>query len=546
MTDPRDPNLEPSAGPRAHRPADDSVALVDHTVGGLLVVRAGEHPDREALVGVRHGTGEAARLSYAELLGEALGVAEALSRLVDRGDHVALWAPNLVEWTVIQYGAALAGVVLVALNPVLRADELEYALTHSGARVMLHADAGREYAMAEVAEEVCAGIPGLRRISLTDRDTWSTHAVGLTAADAAAGPDAPVMLQYTSGTTGRPKGVLLTHRALINVAKLTMESTGVDGGAVCFNPLPLFHTAGCVIGTLGPLWVAGTALLCERFAPDAVLEELRSESASVLFYVPAVLHELLQAQRESTVAAPKLRVIMGGASSVAGELIDGAADVFGAEVYKLYGQTELAPVLSLTRPGDGRPDLLSTVGRPIPQLECKIIDPDTGATVGIGETGEICARGYQQFVEYLHDPVATARALDPEGFVRTGDLGAMDDRGYLRVTGRLKELIIRGGENIAPVEVENAIAAHDEVVDVIAFGLPDERLGEIVAVACRIPRGGRNGLRDSLISHAQARMPTYKVPARWFLVDEFPTTPTGKVQRFALRAAALSEELRDL
>ncbi|WP_099023008.1 class I adenylate-forming enzyme family protein [Mycolicibacterium palauense] len=531
---------------QAYRQADRSVPLVDHTVGALLAGRASAHPDREALVGVRHGSGAADRLTYAELYDESRRVAAGLRKLAAPGERVALWAPNVIEWTVIQYGAALAGVVLVALNPVLRGDDLDYALRHSGARVLLHADVSRDYAMAEVAVTVCAGLSGIRCISLSQRDEWMAWPGPDRGETEAPGPDSPVMLQYTSGTTGRPKGVLLTHRALINVARLTMEATGVADGAVCFNPLPLFHTAGCVIATLGPLWVAGTLVLWERFDAGEVLAALRREDVSVLFYVPTVLHALLQRQRESGEPAPRLRVIMGGASTVSSELIDGAAAVFGAGVYNLYGQTELAPVLSLTRPGDTRRDQLGTVGRPLPQVDCKVIDPETGHVVAVGETGEICARGYQQFVEYLHDPEATARALDREGYVRTGDLGSMDERGYLRVTGRLKELIIRGGENISPVEVESVIARHARILDAVAVGLPDDRLGEIVTVACRVADGPHEGLRESLVEHARLHMPSYKVPDRWFLVDEFPTTPTGKVQRFALREALLARELREL
>ncbi|GAA3543646.1 AMP-binding protein [Mycolicibacterium helvum] len=536
-------DLDPSARPRAYRPADRAVPLVGHTIGELLGIRAGEHPDREAVIGVRHGTDRIERLTYAELLDEADRVAAALAVLVEPGDMVALWAPNVIEWTVIQYGAALAGVVLVALNPVLRHDELEYALRHSRARLLLHADNSRGYEMGAVAESVCGSIPGIQRISLSQ--PWLAPS-GSAASDIGTDADSPVMLQYTSGTTGRPKGVLLTHRALINVAKLTMQAARVAEGAICCNPLPLFHTAGCVIATLGPLWVAGTVVLSERFSPETALETLRRENVSVLFYVPAVLHALLQRQADEGRPAPRLDVIMGGAATVSSELIDGAAKVFGARVHNLYGQTELAPVVSLTRPEDSRHDQLHTVGRPLPQLDCKVIDPGTGAVVAIGQVGEICARGYQQFVEYLHDPDATAAAVDPEGFVRTGDLGTMDERGFLRVTGRLKELIIRGGENIAPAEVESVIAQHDDVLDVVAVGLPDERMGEIVAVVCRVGGRVRVSLRDSLVAYARDRLPAYKVPARWFLIDEFPRTPTGKVQRFALREAALAQELSEL
>jgi fatty-acyl-CoA synthase len=538
---------QPRTLTRAHWPADRSVSLVDDTVADLLVARAAEHPDREALVGVRHGSADTDRLTYREVLEEASRVATALSELTRPGGLVALWAPNVLEWPIIQYGAALAGVVLVALNSVLRDDDLDYALRHSGASVLLHADVSRDHPMADIAKRVCAAIPGLHRVSLSDTDAWKAATVDADIlAGAPSNPDAPVMLQYTSGTTGRPKGVLLTHRALVNVAKLSMEAVGVPASAVCVNPLPLFHTAGCVIATIGPLWIGGTAVVCERFAPGPVLETLRTENADVLFYVPAVLRALLEQQRASTAAPPRLRIIMGGASDVPAALIDGAESAFGANVFNLYGQTELAPVLTLTRPTDSRSDRLSTVGRPLPRVDCKIIDPEKGHVVGVGEIGEICARGYQQFIEYLHDPDATARALDDEGYVRTGDLGAMDARGFLTVTGRLKELIIRGGENISPADIEHVMARHDSVAEPVAVGLPDDRLGEIVAVVCRMTTGHVSGLKESLLEHARENMAAFKVPVRWFVVDQFPLTPTGKVQRFALRDAILRGELHEL
>ncbi|MEH3139696.1 MAG: class I adenylate-forming enzyme family protein [Mycobacterium kyogaense] len=530
-------------GDLAQLDADRTVPLSEHTVGGLLSVRASEHPDREALVGVRHGSDVVTRLTYGELLDEATRAAAVLRATVPAGGFVALWSPNVVEWTVIQYGAALAGVVLVALNPVLRDDELDYALRHSRASLLLHACVSRDYDMATVADRVCADIPDITRMSLDEFSGSQPRTESPVPPD---DPDAAVMLQYTSGTTGRPKGVLLTHRALVNVAKLTVEAAGVQPGAVCFNPLPLFHTAGCVIATLGPLWVGGVSILSQRFVPSDALAALRDENVDVLFYVPTLLTALLDEQRASADAAPTLDVVMGGAANVPAELIDGVSTVFGAEVLNLYGQTELAPVLSMTRPQDDREDQLITVGRPLPQVECKIIDPDTGRTVRVGEIGEICARGYQQFVEYLHDPAATARALDGNGFVRTGDLGVMDDRGFLRVTGRLKELIIRGGENIAPAEVENVIGRHEDVSDVVALGLPDDRWGEVVAVACRLKPGARPGLRENLVEFAKSQLPGYKVPSRWFVVDDFPMTPTGKVQRFALRDAAVDQRLREI
>ncbi len=530
----------------SYRAADHSGQLTDHTVGALLALRAAEHPEREALVGTRHGSGTPDRLTYAQLFDEASRTAAALSALAARGSFVAVWAPNVIEWPILQYGAALAGMVLVAVNPVLRDAELLYVLKHSGAALLLHADVAGDYQMAEAAERVCAELPSLQRISLSETARWMTRAgENLPAAGCAPGPDDVAMLQYTSGTTGLPKGVLLKHRSLVNVAKLTMEAVGVADAAVCLNPLPMFHTAGCVIGTLGPLWVGGRAVLVQRFTAPAVLDQLSAESVQVLFHVPTVLAALIDCQRGRAEAAPRLAIIMGGAAQVSPALIADAEATFGARVFNLFGQTELAPVLSVTRPDDQPDDLRYTVGRPLPQVDCKISDPGTGRVVALGEVGEICARGYQQFVGYLHDERATDKAHDADGFVRTGDLGSMDERGYLRVAGRLKELIIRGGENVSPVDVEEALRDHPAVDGVAVVGLPDERLGEIVA-AVLIVNGSDPELRESLLEHSRNRLAPFKIPARWFVADSFPLTPTGKVQRFALRESISCNEFTEL
>lgn len=532
---------------RAYWQADTSVELVDLTVGGLLVDRAQTHPERVAVVGVRHGTGETVRLTYRQLFDEAARVATALSRLAERGSYVAVWAPNVVEWPVVQYGAALAGLVLVALNPALREQELEYALSHSRASVLLHADVSRDYQMSEVVAKVGARLPGLQCVSLSEVATWRAGDLddGVVA-HAPRDPDEVVMLQYTSGTTGRPKGVLLRHTSLVNVAKLTLEAAEVPSGAMCLNPPSMFHTAGCVIATLGPLWIGGTVVLVDRFMPGPVLKALRDERVSVLFYVPAVLGGLLECQRASEDPAAQLRTIMGGASNVPASMIADAEETFGAAVINLFGQTELSPVLSATRPGDSRADQLTTVGRPLPQVDCKIVDPATNETVAVGAPGEICAKGYQQFVGYLHDSEATSRTVDDDGFVHTGDLGTMDSRGYLTITGRLRELIIRGGENIAPAEIESVVAEHESIAEAAVVGIPDERLGEIVAAVVRVRGDAEADLKDRLIDHVCARLAPFKMPSRWFVADQLPVTPTGKVRKFELRDAILGGELREL
>ena len=532
---------------RSYLSADTSTKLEDYTVGALLAERARTHGDVTALVGPAHDDGAEMRLTYRELFDEASRVATALARLTQPGDYVALWAPNVLEWPIIQYGAALAGVVLVALNPALRPAELAYALQHCRPKVLIHADRSRNYDLAAAVGEVDTHSLGVRTISLSSRAGWRSDDIDAALIGRApVDPEQPVMLQYTSGTTGTPKGVLLRHRSLVNVAKLTLETADIPEGAVTVNPLPMFHTAACVVGTLGPLWIGGTEVLVGRFEPTAVLDTMRREDVSVLFFVPTMLTALVAAQRDSAEPAPRLATCLGGASTVPAHLIQAAESTFGATVVNVFGQTELSPVLTATRPDDSRDDQLATVGRPLPQVDCKVVDPVTGAVVPVGQPGEICARGYQQMIGYLHDHAATAAAVDADGFVRTGDLGVMDERGYLTHTGRRKELIIRGGENIAPAEVEACLAGHEMVAEACAFGLPDDRLGEVVAfafVACGLLP---TDAADQLCAYARIHLTPHKVPQRWFVAEDLPKTPTGKVRKFALPDLIAQGSVREL
>jgi fatty-acyl-CoA synthase len=512
-------------------PADQAVPLTGHTVGSLLAERAGQLPDTVALVGTGHD-GELKRYTYAELYEGAQRIAAGLLELAEPGEFVALWAPNLAEWPLIQYGAALAGVVLVALNPVLRPDELRYALEHSGAVALLHAEHSRDYHLAAVAAEVAPSCPALRQvISLAETDRY-------TAPPMAELPEVdqtrPVMLQYTSGTTGTPKGVLLHHRGLVNVAMLTMREVELAAGSVCLNPLPMFHTASCVVSTLGPLWLGGTMVLMERFDPAAALAAIRAERVSVLMSVPTVLGAVVHAAQADACPPPRLNAVLVGAANVPGSMIETVERLFDASVHNLFGQTELSPVLTLTRRSDTRADLVGTIGRPIPHTECRIVDPVTGQTAPLGQTGEICARGFQQLIEYYRDPEATAKAVDPEGWLHLGDLGSMDDRGMLTLTGRLKDLIIRGGENIAPAEIENCLITHPAVLDAAVIGLPDEHWGEVVVAVVRLGEP-LDDPESELVGYAGQRLTKFKVPSRVVVVDEFPLTPSGKVRKFQLR-----------
>ncbi|MGY4101896.1 class I adenylate-forming enzyme family protein [Nocardia sp. R16R-3T] len=525
--------------------ADDSLPLMDHTAGSLLAERARNHSGTTALVGTPHGGSEPCRLTYGELYDAARRVAVALTELTEPGESVALWSPNVIEWPIIEFGAALAGRVLVALNPAFREGELVYTLEHSGAAVLINADEHRGYDMAAVAAAAAARVAGVRqRISLSETARWqaSTPDGELPDVD----PDLPAMLQYTSGTTGNPKGVLLRHRSLVNVARMTMAAADIPEGSVFVNPLPMFHTAACVIGTLGPVSMAGTVLLVETFVPGKVLEWASAEDADVLFFVPTILGALLETMRGNESAAPKFASIVGGAANVPQALIEGAARVFGAAVHNLFGQTELAPVITLTRRSDSLTDQLGTVGRPIPQVEVKIAGADGTGVARLGVIGEICARGYQQMIEYYRDPSATEAAVDAEGWVHTGDLGSMDSRGYVTVTGRLKDMIISGGENIAPAEVESRLIEHDSVQQAAVVGLPHEKWGETVAAVLVV----RGECPDDLVASVKDRLSTtlapFKTPRRWFVADALPVTPSGKVQKFRLREAILDGDVDEI
>ena len=523
---------------QSYLPAVETTPLVERTIGQALAERAARHPERLAVVGRSHdGTDQ--RLTYRELYDEALRTAGALLRLAAPGDFVALWAPNVIEWPVIEYGAALAGVVLVAVNPVFRSKELEYVLRNSGAVALIHADVSRDYGMAAVAADVSARVPSIRTVvSLSDRSRWQL-AEGSNVDESTLGPfsrdsSAPAMLQYTSGTTGEPKGVLLRHRSLLNNAKLTVEAMGAADGFVAINPLPMFHTASCVIGTLGPMWMTGTVVLINTFDPDVVLDIMEAEQATVLFFVPTVLGALLEAAR-SRESVRQLQGILGGAAVVPSSMIAAAKRVFGASVHNVFGQTELSPVITVVRPDDSPEDAAQTVGRPMLHTEIKVVEIVSGATVPRESEGEICARGYSQMIEYLGKPIDTAKAVDADGWMHTGDLGMIDDRGYVWVTGRLKDLIIRGGDNIAPAEVESRLVEHDLVFQAAVVGIPDEKWGEVVA-AVLILRGEPTAeLAAELAKFCRSAMSPFKTPTMWLRATEYPMTVSGKVQKFILR-----------
>jgi fatty-acyl-CoA synthase len=522
--------------------ADRSVPIRPTTVGGILIEAAAAHPDRPALIeGIADGAARR-RWTFAELLESATAAALALRARFEPGERVALWAPSLPEWVILEFGAALAGLILVAVNPVFRAPELRYVLGQSRASGLLHVPEWRGESMSSRIDEIRGDLPALRTV--IDIEDWPDFL-----GTAAAAEDLPsvdtgdiAQIQYTSGTTGNPKGAALNHRSITNNARLMGMRMGLGVDDIWVNTMPMFHTGGCVVPTLGTVQVGAAHLLAPTFDPRLILELIEQEGVTTGLFVPTMLIALLEEPTVGQRRLGTLRTVASGASVVPPELVRRVGEVLGAPVQIMYGQTEASPVITFGYLDDSPEDVAETIGRPLPETEVAIVDPGSGETLAVGEIGEICTRGYLLMDGYFDQPDATGQAIDPQGWLHTGDLGCMDDRGYFRITGRLKDMIIRGGENISPREIEDVLFTHPDVLEVAVFGLPDERWGEIVAAAVRTSPG-RNVDPKELVRFCRSSLSPHKAPRRWVFLEEFPLTPSGKIRKFVLRERVVAGEL---
>ncbi|MDM7490895.1 AMP-binding protein [Rhodococcus sp. CSLK01-03] len=484
--------------------------------------------------------------TYRQLLDDSERAAAWLLARYRSGEHIAVWAPNVPEWIVLQYGAALAGLVLVTANPAWREAELEYALRRSHAVGMFHVDGFRGTDMAEIVDAVLPRVPQVRgatsfggwldEVRRTERPTTLPEVH----------PGSPTQIQFTSGTTGAPKAAVLAHMAMVTNAAYVHERSGSPDGATWLTALPLFHTAGCGLAGMGTVYQRGTLVLAEVFDPALMLTAAQQFRAQVLSGVPAMLHAVLAHPDLHTYDLAALRIVTSGGDAVPAELIDRCEQQFGTVFSAVYGQTELSPIICQTGPEDGREDNRFTAGRPLPNVEVAIVDPLTGTVVPTGTEGEICARGYQQMLGYLDMPAETAATVDAHGRLRTGDLGTMDDRGYVRVTGRLKDMIIRGGENIYPREIEVALGRHPAVIQAVALGLPDARWGETVAAALRLDPAQPVPSAQDLQRFLRESLAPHKTPKSWFAATALPVNAMGKLQKFRLREQILAGELSEL
>ncbi|MEV6569582.1 AMP-binding protein [Streptomyces sp. NPDC051577] len=530
----------------SHASGSREVPLLDDTIRENLDRAVRSFPERDALVDMAAGR----RWTYAELAADvdalALGL---LDQGVVKGDRVGIWAPNRAEWTLVQYATATIGAVLVTVNPAYRAHELEYVLGQSGIRMLVAAERFKGSDYAGMIEEVRPRCPDMEFVVLLDGPRWTSllergcraDPAELVRAQAELSPDDPINIQYTSGTTGFPKGATLSHRNILNNGFFVGETchyTELD--RVCI-PVPFYHCFGMVMGNLA-CTSHGAAMIipAPSFEPGATLAAVEAESCTSLYGVPTMfIAELAHPEFDSHDLSSLRTGIMAG-SPCPVEVMKEVIDRMGmAEVSICYGMTETSPVSTQTRVDDSIEHRVSTVGRVGPHLEVKVVDPDSGGTVPRGEQGELCTRGYSVMLGYWAQPDRTAEVVDEAGWMHTGDLAVMDDDGYLAITGRIKDMVIRGGENLYPREIEEFLHAHPDILDVQVIGVPDPKYGEELMAWVRMREGAEPLTADAVRAYCDGRLARFKIPRYVHVVEEFPMTVTGKIRKIEMREMAV-------
>jgi fatty-acyl-CoA synthase len=554
----------------AYRHRGDGSPLLGLTLDALFRETVRRHGGGEAVVGRPQGR----RLGYRELDAEVQRVARGLLALgLGRGSRVGIWATDCIEWLLLQLATARVGAILVNVNPAYRSAELEHAMRLARVEALVAIPRFRTSDYPALLAELCPEIdeqgasavsperlPDLKRLVIVDPldpggsvrpgRAWTTWTELLQAGEGlddgavealarTLDPDDPINIQFTSGTTGFPKGVLLTHHNIVNNARACGEALGFSSADRLCVPVPFYHCFGMVVSNLACVAHGATLVVpAEHFDPEATLDAIETERCTAVHGVPTMFIELLESQSGRCRDLSSLRTgIMAGAPCPP-ELVRRVVEDLGCrELLIGYGQTEASPVTHVTTTGDSFEHRVETVGLNVPHTECKIVDVSTGALLMTGEQGEVCFRGYHVMAGYCESEEATRKAIDPAGWLHSGDLGVMDEDGYLRITGRLKDLIIRGGENIYPAEIEAFYYTHPQVAEIAVFGVSDPHLGEEVAAFVKL-HGGVETDPDSLREFARERISHFKIPRYIWLVDDFPMTVTGKVQKFRMRELA--------
>ena len=513
-------------------PAQTDAKIWDTTVGVHLREVAVDHPDLVAMVEIDDAGQARGKWTYSNLLANSDRLARSLASRFAPGEKVVVWAPNIPEWIFMEYACGLAGLVLVTANPSFQAKELRYVLEQSGAVALFMVDEFRGNPMREIAENATASVEGIREV-INLNDEAALHARGdLEGVLPAVAPDDAAQIQYTSGTTGFPKGAVLSHKNLINNARLYCDRKKVGRHSVWANFMPLFHTAGCATGALGCLQAACKMLLIKRFDADVFAKLIEEQGVTTCFAVPTMLFGLLEALERKPRDMSSLEVISTGGAPVPPELVRRVRNRLDCHLLSAFGQTEHSPMICLNPIEATQEQIVETAGQPLPQTEVSVQSPEDSRVMPIGEVGEICARSYGVMIGYNDNPDATGAAIDEDGWLHTGDLGTMDAQGFIRVTGRVKDMIIRGGENLFPAEIEAVLVEHSQIRQVAVVGLPDEKWGEIIAA---FMLSETTPELHELKAYCQKHLSAQKTPTTWVQVPEFPLTGSGKVQKFAIR-----------
>lgn len=523
-----------------------TVPLLGETIGENLRRTVAQVGDGEALVVRSQGY----HATYHELWEQTGEVARGFMAMgIQKGDRVGIWAPNRYEWVLIQYATARMGAILVNINPAYKTAELEYVLKQSEIKLLLLARSFRTSDYAGMVEQVRGNCPDLHQTLILEED-WAellSQAEGISESDLAEREaslqfDDPINIQYTSGTTGFPKGATLSHHNILNNGYFigeTLRYTAED--RVCI-PVPFYHCFGMVLGNLACTTHGACMVIpSEAFDPVAVMETVTAERCTSLYGVPTMFIAELDHPRIDEFDFSTLRTgIMAGSPCPVEVMRKVQSKMHMTEVTICYGMTETSPVSLQSTTDDPLEKRVSTVGRVHPHIELKIIDPATGAIVPRGMSGELCTRGYSVMLGYWNNPSATATAIDAARWMHTGDLATMDDEGYVNIVGRIKDMIIRGGENIYPREIEEFLYTHPDVSDVQVIGVPSAKYGEEVMAWVKVREGAIIG-EDELVAFCRGRIATYKIPRYWKFVDGFPMTVTGKIQKYKMREESVEE-----
>jgi fatty-acyl-CoA synthase len=524
------------------------IALLDETIPTNLIRTIEEHPHREALVSRHQGI----RWSYEEFGDHVRDLAKSLMHAgLEPGDRLALWSPNYAEWTLVQYATAEIGVILVTVNPSYRTHELAYVLNQSESRWIIAAPSFKGSNYIEMVANVSDDCPSLEHAVFFWTKEWNQLLEGdeLVSDDALAErrdslhPDDPINIQYTSGTTGFPKGATLSHRNILNNGFFTTELQRITADDRVCIPVPFYHCFGMVMGNLGCTSHGATMVIPhDSFDPMTVLEAVQDERCTALYGVPTMFIAELALPDFDKYDLSSLRTgVMAGSPCPVEVMKQCVERMHMTEVTICYGMTETSPVSTQTLPDDSLDHRTTTVGRAHPHVEIRIADTDSGSTIERGTPGEFCTRGYSVMRGYWNDRQRTYETVDIEGWLHTGDLAVMDDDGYVNIVGRIKDMVIRGGENIYPREIEEFLYSHPDIEDVQVIGVPDAKYGEELMAWIKLRRGGAALSADDLRKFCKGKIAGYKVPRYVKLVDSFPMTVTGKVRKVEMRTQSIAE-----